>query len=698
MNLNRDNRGVSKVVIILVIILVLGLGALVGLFFKVKSDIDSKPGKDTTKEEQNDKEKQEASATPEDTPEATPEISTEVTPTTEPADPNKKPTFTLMVYLVGADLETNHGLASKQIKEIMDAKSSENVNIVIQTGGAKKWHTPSIKSGEVQRFSIENNKLVKQKDLGKVSMAEEKTLEDFIKWSIENYPADRYGICFNNHGGTATNGYGCDEVFGGTLLLDEIEQAFANGTKDSKAHFDFIAFDACTMSTFETAYILSSYADYLVASESVIYSYHGFEYTEFINLLAEDSNTKTVNLCKQMANDLEAANLELKKQYSKATYTIAVTDLSKMKGLYKTMCGFMKELDGYLLNGKTATNVANLRYHTKYFGSPENDFIDIVDFAKKCKIKSTDSVEKAIKEAVIYSLTDIADSCGMGMYMPYNYLSAFNTINNTVFPYITDKGYQKCLYDMANLVAYCREPNNKYKWYDASIGEACMEYITPISESETIEVTKNADGVYEWKFDQATGYKIASVLDKFYIYSGDTIYYMGSRDVSAQTGDSIKLEFSNTWYALNNTLIPVIYQGRDQKIDGTNYTYSYIPAEVTKTNGTVLTVYLVAYFDYGRQDGEIIGYQMRNTKFDTMQQNTLQLEKGDKIGISYLKCDNNAKVTEESKNSAVFTYAGGQIPLTNVKIVANQKYALQKELTDYFGRKYQTKFYKSTTE
>ncbi|MCR5235609.1 MAG: hypothetical protein K6E34_00220 [Lachnospiraceae bacterium] len=34
-----------------------------------------------------------------------------------------------------------------------------------------------------------------------------------------------------------------------------------------KGHFDFIGFDACLMATVETAYMLSPYADYMIASE-----------------------------------------------------------------------------------------------------------------------------------------------------------------------------------------------------------------------------------------------------------------------------------------------------------------------------------------------------------------------------------------------------------------------------------------------
>ena len=39
--------------------------------------------------------------------------------------------------------------------------------------------------------------------------------------------------------------------------------------EDVDVHFDFVGFDACFMSTFETAYMLAPFADHLIASEEL---------------------------------------------------------------------------------------------------------------------------------------------------------------------------------------------------------------------------------------------------------------------------------------------------------------------------------------------------------------------------------------------------------------------------------------------
>ena len=99
---------------------------------------------------------------------------------------------TVMVYMIGSNLEAESGLGSQDIGEMLLAESSEDFKIVVQTGGSSKWHNSKIKGGRVQRFEIRDNRLVELEDLGKVSMVETSTLTDFISFAKEKYPAREY--------------------------------------------------------------------------------------------------------------------------------------------------------------------------------------------------------------------------------------------------------------------------------------------------------------------------------------------------------------------------------------------------------------------------------------------------------------------------------------------------------------------------
>lgn len=48
---------------------------------------------------------------------------------------------TFMIYMIGSNLETDHGIASADLAAIdPDLIDLENVNILLYTGGTKRWH------------------------------------------------------------------------------------------------------------------------------------------------------------------------------------------------------------------------------------------------------------------------------------------------------------------------------------------------------------------------------------------------------------------------------------------------------------------------------------------------------------------------------------------------------------------------------
>lgn len=47
-----------------------------------------------------------------------------------------KATWTLCLYLCGSNLETKQGWASKTLKELRSSDVPDNVNVVVQAGGA----------------------------------------------------------------------------------------------------------------------------------------------------------------------------------------------------------------------------------------------------------------------------------------------------------------------------------------------------------------------------------------------------------------------------------------------------------------------------------------------------------------------------------------------------------------------------------
>ena len=64
---------------------------------------------------------------------------------------------TVMVYLCGTDLESEYGMATSDLKEMLAADLSDNVNVVVQTGGASKWKNNVVSSSSAISWSAESS-------------------------------------------------------------------------------------------------------------------------------------------------------------------------------------------------------------------------------------------------------------------------------------------------------------------------------------------------------------------------------------------------------------------------------------------------------------------------------------------------------------------------------------------------------------
>ncbi|MBR1606893.1 MAG: hypothetical protein IJ664_04210 [Clostridia bacterium] len=210
--------------------------------------------------------------------------------------------WTVMFYLCGSDLESRHGLASGNLEEILEcypystlgsvfAEYPENasieerlagmrVNVVVETGGSKAWHAAElgmeVDPSALQRWRYkpmetinpeETNTFALEETLPLQSMADPKTLSDFIRWAAEKHPARKYALVLWDHGGGSKTGIFIDELFEGDVMyLDELHDAFQGGG----VNFEAVLFDACMMANLETAYAIKDNAKWMIASEEVV--------------------------------------------------------------------------------------------------------------------------------------------------------------------------------------------------------------------------------------------------------------------------------------------------------------------------------------------------------------------------------------------------------------------------------------------
>ena len=321
---------------------------------------------------------------------------------------SSKSKYTIMVYLCGADLESDSSakLATSNINEMLSVNKPDDVNIILETGGCKKWYTSGISSSVVQRHHIENKKVVLDKSLTNVSMGESSTLQSFIEWGLSEYPADKTGVILWNHGG-AMDGVCFDEKHDNdSLTSDEVDTALKNAFKNSNREekLEWIGYDACLMSVQDVAEINSHYFNYMVASQESEPG-EGWDYDVWLKQLANNPSINSTELLPTICDSFVSKCASSYNSYSNSKgyndSTLSVLDLSKMSDYATSWEKMAKDLATVINTSKKwntfTTNILNKGQRFGYYDSSYGyayDIYDVDDFLENIINSSTYSVAK----------------------------------------------------------------------------------------------------------------------------------------------------------------------------------------------------------------------------------------------------------------------------------------------------------------
>lgn len=325
----------------------------------------------------------------------------------------KNDDVTVMIYMCASDLESEDGSATDDILEMLSADIPSNVRVVIQTGGTLKWHRFKISSEHSQRYVIADNQLVLVDDtLPQLDMTAPETLEDFVSWSSEDYPAKRNILLFWGHGGGAVEGYGYDEFqeYSASLTLDEMRGAILS----TGVFFDFIGFDTCLMGGLETAYALRESANYLLASEDFESGY-GWDYKRWLETLGKDTSVDTVALTRILAEDFL-----IESQKNDAAAVLALVDLYEAENLYEAWKNFA-------YTAPRASLIPRITHATSTARYPLGDTMascgitDLLEAAKKANTSQANKLIEAAESAIIFrsASAENADMCGLSVTLPF---------------------------------------------------------------------------------------------------------------------------------------------------------------------------------------------------------------------------------------------------------------------------------------
>ena len=429
-------------------------------------------------------------------------------------------TVTVMIYMNGSDLESQYGYATEDLREMLNATLSDNVNVVIQTGGTKKWKTDGISNKHAQRFLVADKHLELIDDsLGQLDITDEQTIRDFIVFCSNNYPADRNILIFWDHGGGVVYGYGVDENLNdpyAALTLDEIQRA----VRDSGVKFEMIGFDSCLMGGLETACALCDYSDYLIVSED-FESGSGWEYQNWLSLLGYNSSTPMTDVAKVVVNDFIQESI-----FADSEGVLALIDLRYTRLLYSAWTDFAYANEDELLsydytmsmqrsdrapdsmfekNGKK--DIWDMFYSNSYTMETYCYAVDIMALASTMNTNESNALESVMKSAVLYCSSTAGDSymTGLSVTLPYGDYDFYDELKDVFTKVGFDNNYLSFLAKFADT----DDSIISYDWNSSGF-EGWDTY---------------DDSYYEWDDYNWDDFDWDSYFDSYYDFDDDYYYY-----------------------------------------------------------------------------------------------------------------------------------------------------------------------------
>ena len=334
-------------------------------------------------------------------------------------------TWTIFVYLCGSNLESDFYGATDDMQQMMDAHTGENIKFIVQTGGAYEWHNGLSDAEHFDRIEICKGKatLVDEQPAGDMGDAE--SLADFLEWGVKEYPAQNMGLIFWNHGGGSISGVCFDEINDQhSLSLSDIDEALLSVNQFMEYNFEFVAFDACLMSTLEMANILASHAYYMYASEETVPG-NGLDYTAIGKFIKEHPTADGAQLGKVVADSYY--ELCVDESGDGDTPTMSVVDLSRMDDVVTSFNAFARDLYNTVDKTDLMDDVIRDALQTESFGGNNaavgfTNMVDLGGLGDSCSKYSDKaaSVRQALHNAVVYSVSGPVheNASGISVYYP----------------------------------------------------------------------------------------------------------------------------------------------------------------------------------------------------------------------------------------------------------------------------------------
>jgi clostripain len=499
----------------------------------------------------------------------------------------------VMVYS-DADDEVLENDMFIDINEMELIGSTDNVTMVAQIDRHEDfldddWHnTRRYRITQDDDLDTINSELVA--DLGEQNMADPQTLIDFVTWSIQTYPAERYALILSDHGMGWIGGWsdpnpgnpGPDGLEitadGDLLLLNEIDDALGTIRQQTGVErFDLVGFDACLMGHLEVAVAVAPHANVMVASQELEPAM-GWAYTAFLDELANNPAMDGTQLARQIVStyidqdiritDTTARNRLIQENWESPdgiTKEVVIANFSDDITLsaydLTVLPSFMETFDTFIVALADAPQRAviqaarNAQQFENIFDDNNSPYIDLHNFASILVDANPD--ETSLTDASTNLQTAISELVITNKYGPSR-----PGANGISIHFPNSTLYESTIAGASVYNQISARFTNEHRWDDFL---AFHYYQTPLGDTPATNNTLTAPGASE-----------ITVSD--IILSAETISTAESSTLSASvTGENIGFVYSFTGYYNpdDDTILVVdrdyIDAGKTRTVDGVYY-------------------------------------------------------------------------------------------------------------------------------
>jgi hypothetical protein len=343
--------------------------------------------------------------------------------------------WTFLVYLNAKNNLYRDGIANMLSMEKVG--SNDEVNIVVEWGdyNAKKTVRMLIKKSNDPAHII--SPVIQ--DLGIIDMGNYKTLENFIAWGVQNYPADHYFVDVWDHGSgwhtslsqsaqtdntNALSDISWDDLSRTHISTEQLATAinYAAGVMGHKV--DIYGSDACLMGMAEIADQMGKAVSVYVGSQENEPSL-GWPYENFLTHLEANANATAAQVATTLVNDYLAYYKNFTPKPSVPfEVTLSAYDLSKLTLFNYAVAGLANAVRN-LPKNSVAPYFDALKKVQRF---DTRDYVDLAHLVKKlvaAKVVGIDPrfatlIEKAVDDLVIANgvTTKYVNAHGVSIWMP----------------------------------------------------------------------------------------------------------------------------------------------------------------------------------------------------------------------------------------------------------------------------------------